>query len=359
MPGLDLSWPGFAVFRHKDEFTTEGRSMPIAVTGSIATDHLMYFPGEFRSQLASSPATTTDNRHFSLSYIVDDLVVRRGGVGANIAYGLAQMGLTPILAGAVGKDFDDSFRPYLENAGVNCQHVYLSPTAHTARFVCTTDEQMNQISSFYAGAVAESVDIDLLDISKRVEGLDMVVVGSNDPQAMMKHAGQCRHKGIDYLLDPGQQVGQLEPDELARLVTGAKYLFVNEYERELLQSATGLTDEELLQRVRVLVTTKGKDGVDLEGREIDRISVPIAREIRVYDPTGVGDGFTAGFVAGLAWGVSLRRAAEFGSLLATLVLESVGTQEYVVEPVSFVQRLDESYGPACAAEASSRLLPEE
>ncbi|QSB06427.1 carbohydrate kinase family protein [Natronoglycomyces albus] len=332
--------------------------MTIAVTGSIATDHLMYFPGQFRSQLATSRATSSSTDHFSLSYVVDDLVVRRGGVGANIAYGLAQLGLEPILAGAVGKDFDDSFRPYLESSGVDCRHVYISPTAHTARYVCTTDVDMNQISSFYTGATAEAIDIDLLDISKRVGGLDLVVIASNDASAMLKYADQCRHKGIDYVVDIGSQVSQLDDEQVSRLITGATYLFVNEHERALLQSKTGLDLEGLMQRVRVLVTTRGKDGVEMQGRGIDRVTVPIAREIRVYDPTGVGNGFTAGFIAGLSWGVSLRRAAEFGSLLATLVLESVGTQEYAVEPVSFVRRLDESYGPACAAEASARLTPE-
>src|SRR4029450_12424345 len=163
--------------------------MRIAVTGSIATDHLMHFPGRFSEQLIA------DQLHkVSLSFLVDDLVVRRGGVAANIAFGMGQLGLRPALVGAVGPDFDD-YGGWLERHGVDCDSVHISEVAHTARFVCTTDEDMCQIASFYAGAMSEARNIELAPVAERVGGLDLVLVSANDPAAMMRHSEGCGSRG--------------------------------------------------------------------------------------------------------------------------------------------------------------------
>lgn len=318
--------------------------MKIAVTGSIATDHLMHFPGRFAEQLLA------DQLHkVSLSFLVDDLVVRRGGIAANIAFGMAQLGLRPTLVGAVGTDFGD-FRAWLERHQVDCESVHVSEVSHTARFVCTTDEDMCQIASFYAGAMAEARTIELAPVADRLGGLDLVIVSPNDPVAMIRHTQECRDRGYPFVADPSQQLARMPGEDVRQLIDGATYLLTNDYEKELLESKTGLSDAEVLDRVGIRVTTLGKDGVKITGNGIEPIQVPIAREIEAYDPTGVGDGFRAGFFAARSWGLGLERSAQVGSLLATLVLETVGTQEYEVRPDVFAKRLEESYGFAAADE---------
>jgi len=323
--------------------------MKIAVTGSIATDHLMHFPGRFAEQLLP------DQLHkVSLSFLVDDLVVRRGGIAANIAFGMAGLGLRPVLVGAVGADFAD-YRAWLERHGVDCGSVYVSEVAHTARFVCTTDEDMCQVASFYAGAMAEARNIELAPVADRLGGLDLVMVSPNDPVAMQRHTQECRQFGYPFVADPSQQLARMSGEEIRGLIDGAAYLFTNEYEKDLLESKTGLSDEDVLDRVGIRVTTLGKDGVAITGRDIDPIRVPVAREIHAYDPTGVGDGFRAGFFAARSWGLPLERCAQVGALLATLVLETVGTQEYTITPGEFVKRLGESFGDDAADEVVAHL----
>nr|WP_221376203.1 carbohydrate kinase family protein [Actinoplanes polyasparticus] len=318
--------------------------MKIAVTGSIATDHLMHFPGRFTDQLIA------DQLHkVSLSFLVDDLVVRRGGVAPNIAFGMGKLGLRPILVGAVGADFAD-YRSWLERHGVDCDSVHISEVAHTARFVCTTDDDLNQIASFYAGAMSEARNIELSPVSERAGGLDLVLIAANDPAAMVRHSQECRARGYKFAADPSQQLARMDGSDVLTLISGAEYLFTNEYERSLLETKAGLTGDEVLEQVRIRVTTLGKDGVEITGRDIDRIHVPVARDVIPQDPTGVGDGFRGGFFAAISWGLGLERAAQVGSLLAALVLESAGGQEYEVRGEDFAKRFADSYGDAAAAE---------
>jgi len=324
--------------------------MKIAVTGSIATDHLMHFPGQFSEQLLA------DQLHnVSLSFLVDDLVVRRGGIGANIAFGMAQLGLRPALVGAVGGDFYLDYRSWLDRHGVDCESVHVSDVAHTARFVCTTDVDMCQIASFYAGAMSEARNIELLPVAHRLGGLDLVIISPNDPLGMVRHTAECRERGYAFAADPSQQLARMSGEDIRTLVDGAAYLITNAYEKQLLESKTGFSDADVLDRVGIRLTTLGRDGVRITGREIDPIHVPVAQEIRAYDPTGVGDGFRAGFFAARSWGLPLERAAQVGSLLATLVLETVGTQEYEVRPDIFLKRLAESYGDECSADVRTFL----
>ena len=318
--------------------------MKIAVTGSIATDHLMHFPGRFADQLIA------DQLHkVSLSFLVDDLVVRRGGVASNIAYGMGKLGLRPILVGAVGTDFAD-YRSWLERHGVDCDSVHVSEVAHTARFVCTTDDDLNQIASFYAGAMAEARNIELAPVSVRSGGLDLVLISANDPAAMIRHSQECRARGFRFAADPSQQLARMAGGDILTLIRGAEYLLTNEYERSLLEAKAGLTGDQVLEEVRVRVTTLGKDGVEITGRDIEPIRVPVARDVIGEDPTGVGDGFRAGFFAAVSWGLGLERAAQVGCLVAGLVLETVGPQEYDVRPEDFVKRFADSYGDPAAAE---------
>lgn len=318
--------------------------MKIAVTGSIATDHLMHFPGRFATQLLPDQLDKV-----SLSFLVDELVVRRGGVAANIAFGMGQLGLSPVLVGAVGADFAD-YRSWLERHNVDCQSVYISELAHTARFVCTTDEDMCQIASFYAGAMSEARNIELAPVAERLGGLDLVLVSANDPEAMVRHTTECRERGLGFAADPSQQLARMSGEQTRELIDGAEYLLTNDYEKNLLESKTGYSAEDVLDRVKVRVTTLGSDGVEIAGRGLETLRVPCARELAKHDPTGVGDGFRAGFFAGLSWGLSLERSAQVGCLVATYVIETIGTQEYVIKSDEFAKRLAEAYGDDAAAE---------
>src|SRR5437763_3273156 len=290
--------------------------MKIAVTGSIATDNLMHFPGRFAEQLLP------DQVHkVSLSFLVDDLVVRRGGIAANIAFGMGQLGLRPILVGAVGADFAD-YRAWLERHGVDCESVHVSDVAHTARFVCTTDNDNCQVASFYAGAMAEARNIELVPVADRLAGLDLVIISPNDPVAMLRHTEESRDRGYPFAADPSQQLARMSGEEVRQLIDGAAYLLTNDYEKELLESKTGLSDAAVLDRVGVRITTLGKDGVSITGRDIEPIRVPVAREVHAYDPTGVGDGFRPGFFAGRSWRLDVAARAQAGTLGATVVVEA-------------------------------------
>jgi adenosine kinase len=316
----------------------------IAVTGSIATDHLMFFPGRFADQLMP------DQLHrVSLSFLVDRLELRRGGIAANICFGMAALGLRPALVGAVGSDFDD-YRSWLERHGVDTASVHVSTLHHTARFLCTTDADQNQIASFYAGAMSEARLIELLPVAKRLGGLDLVVISPNDPDAMLRHTDECRERGYPFVADPSQQLARMEGPEIRRLVDGAALLFTNDYEKALTEQKTGWSDAEVLGRVGTRVTTLGPAGAVVEREGESPIRVAAVPEVERADPTGVGDAFRSGFLAGLAWGVGLERCAQIGSLLATYVLETVGTQEYQVKPAEFHERFAGVFGEAAASE---------
>jgi adenosine kinase len=318
--------------------------MKIVVTGSIASDHLMHFPGRFADQFIG------DQLHkVSLSFLVDDLVVRRGGIAPNIAFGMGQLGHPSVLVGAVGPDFAD-YRAWLEQHRVDCASLYYSEVAQTARFVCTTDDDMCQIGSFYAGAMSEARNISLQPVAERIDGIDLVVISPNDPAAMVRHTAECREMGYAFAADPSQQLARMSGDEIRSLIDGAEYLLTNEYEKDLLESKTGYSDAEVLSRVALRVTTLGAEGVRISGRDIEPVNVPAVTALNIADPTGVGDGFRAGFFAARSWGLGLERSAQVGAMLATLVLETVGTQEYAVEPSAFAKRIAESYGDYAADE---------
>ncbi|KIQ61839.1 ribokinase [Kitasatospora griseola] len=323
--------------------------MRIAVAGSIATDHLTTFPGRFSDQLVPEQLHTV-----SLSFLVDTLDIRRGGVGGNITFGMGVLGLRPILVGAAGADFAE-YRSWLDRHGVDTESVHISETRHTARFMCTTDQDHNQIASFYTGAMAEARNIELKPIADRVGGLDLVLISADDPAAMVRHTQECRTRGYAFAADPSQQLARLEGDDIREIVDGAAYLFTNEYEAALIESKTGWSADEILNRVGTRVTTLGPKGVCIQRQGEPDIVVGCAAEERKADPTGVGDGFRAGFLAGLSWGLGLERAAQVGCMIATLVIETVGTQEYELRSGHFLERFEAAYGADAAAEVRTKL----
>lgn len=324
--------------------------MQIAVTGSIATDHLMRFPGRFTQHLVADKLDSV-----SLSFLVDKLDIHRGGVAANICFTLGSMGMSPVLVGAVGDDFAD-YRSWLERHGVDTESVHVSQTQHTSRFLCTTDEDQNQIASFYAGAMSEARDIELKPVADRVGSLALVVVAPNDPTAMVRHTEECRTRGYPFAADPSQQLARMEGDDVRKLVDGASYLFTNKYETEMLLRSTGWSKDDVLGRVGRWVMTHGSDGVWIEAAGEAPVVVPAVPVKEETDPTGVGDAFRGGFLWGLQHELGLERAAQVGCTVAAVVLETIGTQEYVLDPEAFVDRIARVYGDEAAAEVGPRVL---
>ncbi|MFD3686336.1 carbohydrate kinase family protein [Nocardiopsis sp. NPDC058631] len=320
--------------------------MRIAVAGSIATDHLMSFEGRFAEQIIPEQI-----QQLSLSFLIDELDVRRGGVAANICFGLGGFGLNPLLVGAAGADFED-YRAWLDRHGVDTSAVYISELRHTARFICTTDRDQNQIASFYAGAMAEARNIELQAISERVGGLDLVLVGADDPLAMVRHSEECRTRAIPFAADPSQQLARMEGAEVRTLIEGAAFLFGNEYEKALAEQKTGWSDAEVLGRVGTRVTTLGAKGARIDRRDEPSLHVPAAAVDHLVDPTGMGDAFRAGFLAAHSWGLSLERAAQVGNATAVHCLEADGPQEYTMTAASLLERVEKSYGAEVAAEVA-------
>ncbi|WP_441249368.1 carbohydrate kinase family protein [Kitasatospora sp. McL0602] len=323
--------------------------MRIAITGSIATDHLMAFPGRFAEQLMPDQLATV-----SLSFLVDDLEVRRGGVAANIALGLGRLGLAPVLVGAVGPDFG-AYDGWLRQHGVDTASVRVSTERQTARFMCTTDLDRNQIASFYAGAMSEAREIELAPVAARSGGLDLVLVSPNDPAAMVRHTEECRALGRPFAADPGQQIARMDGADLRCLVDGAWVLFTNEYEAALLCKHTDRTREEILDGVGTWITTLGADGIRIErsGEEPLMVAaVPVADPV---EPTGLGDAFRAGFLAATAWGLDMQRAAQLGCALAAVTLRQIGPQGDELDFPVLLAEIRAAYGDQAADELAPHL----
>ncbi|MCB0928179.1 MAG: carbohydrate kinase family protein [Mycolicibacterium insubricum] len=324
--------------------------MTIAVTGSIATDHLMRFPGRFSEQLLAEHL-----QKVSLSFLVDDLVIRRGGVAGNMAYAIGVLGGNAALVGAAGADFAD-YRSWLESVGVDCEEVLISQTAHTARFVCTTDEDMAQIASFYPGAMSQARDISLAKLVDRIGTPELVIIGANDPEAMFAHTQECRTLGLKFAADPSQQLARLSGEEIRALIGGAELLFTNDYEWDLLLSKSGWTEAEVMSQIGLRITTLGEKGVDIVDPDGTVLHVDVVPETAKVDPTGVGDAFRSGFLTGRSAGLSLARSAELGSLVAVLVLETDGTQEWIWNKEAGIERIRGAYGPEAASDIRAALL---
>ncbi len=315
--------------------------MRIAVTGSIATDHLMTFPGKFVDQLMPDKLDKV-----ALSFLVDTLDIRRGGVAANIVFGLGCLGLRPLLVGTAGSDFAE-YRDWLERHGVDTSGVRESAHQHTARFVGTTDIDLNQIASFYPGAMTEDRNIDLGELAGQV---DLVLIGASDPDAMAAFTKQCVANQIPFAADISWQLARMDGEQVRSLVTGAEYLFCNEYEAEMTTHKTGWSAAELTEHVGVQITTLGGHGARVDQAGQPPILVPAVPDVEPREPTGAGDAFRSGFLAAISWGLGLERSAQLGNIVAVHALETTGTQEYLMEPGALRTRFAAAYGDEAAAE---------
>lgn len=323
--------------------------MHIAVTGSIAIEYHMIHPGAFAEHLTADKLDRV-----SLSFLVDKLEVMYGGAAANICYGLGQLALRPVLVGAVGRDFGD-YRSWLERHGVDTKSVHVSPSRHTARFLHTTDDYQNQITAFYPGAISEARKIELSPIAKRIGGLDLVLVAQNDPGAMLHYTDECRTRGYPFVVDLPQQMAWITRDEIRLLVVNAAILFTNEDERDVMLSKVKWSYQSVLDRVGVWVTTLGEKGARIESAAGVSLVVPAVPQKTRVDSTGAGDAFRAGFIGGLACDLSLERSAQLGCMLATIVLDTRGTQGYKLDWSELRDRLGDAYGRNAAADITSRI----
>ncbi len=325
--------------------------MKVAVAGSVGRDHLMTFPGKFTDSLVEGSLAKV-----SLSFLVDNLDIHRGGCAANIAFGMGALGLNPVLVAAVGKDWAD-YNDWLNRHGVNTDHVRISKELYTATFIVTTDEELNQIASFFPGAMSEARELDIEAIALHEGGIDLFLIGPDDPEAMIRHSHTARRLGIPMAADPSQQLARMDGDEVKQLVVGAKYLFLNEYELALMLQKTGWSDAELFDQVEIRVVTLGAKGARIEEHGRPTLTVGAPTEKAKIDPTGVGDSFRSGFLSGLSWGLSHERCAQLGSMVATFCLETKGTQEYLFDREEFMSRFQEAYGTQAAEEVAAHIDP--
>ena len=309
--------------------------MNIVVTGSIAFDYLMSFPGDFLEHIKPDRL-----QKLSLSFLVDDMQKQRGGCAPNIAYTLALLGERPLIMGTAGKDFGP-YRQWLEEQGVDTSAVRMVPEAFTASFFATTDQGQNQIASFYTGAMAYARELSFRDLDRPV---DLTIISPNDPVAMDLYPEECRELGIAYIYDPSQQVVRSTPQSLRNGLVGADMLIVNDYEYELLKERVGMTDAQVQRAVRTaVIVTEGENGARIWTAD-ETLQVPAAPPSRIADPTGVGDAFRAGLIKGLALGLPWSTAGRIGTLAATYVLETEGPQTHHYTLTEFAARYGAVFG---------------
>lgn len=307
----------------------------IVVTGSIAYDYLMRFPGSFREHIVTEAL-----EQVSLSFLVEDMTKHWGGVAANIAFNMAKLGLRPRLMGTVGRDFPD-YRAWLEDVGVDTSTVQQHDDVFTASFFCNTDEENNQIASFYSGAMAKSVNYPLSDMSGNTTP-DLVIISPSDPAAMTNLSNECRERGLRFVYDPSQQIARMDGDTLKHNMQGAYLMVINQYESNMVMKKTGMSMEELRNAVDLLVITHGGDGSEIFTNG-DVIKVPSFQPEQIIDPTGAGDAYRAGFITGLSKGFALELCGAMGALCATYVLEHNGPQSKNYSPAEFVERFRQNY----------------
>jgi len=309
----------------------------VVLTGSIAFDYIMRFPGRFGEHILPNRLDS-----LSLSFLVDTLDKRRGGIAANIAYSMALLGERPRIMATVGEDFEPYGR-FLQGIGVKTAEIKIIPGIHSASFFVTTDAVDAQIASFYTGAMSHAAELKVADLDPRPE---LMLISPNDPRAMVSYASECQQLGIPYFYDPSQQILRLEGTELEQGIAGAEALFVNDYELALILDKTSLTLARIAERTRFTVITRSELGSELITPE-GRVQIPAVRPKGAAEPTGVGDAYRAGFLKGYIHQFPLECCGRMGALAATYCLESLGPQGQEYDLGEFVSRFEQEFGSEC------------
>lgn len=316
-------------------YTSNRCLMRIVVSGSIAYDYLMSFPGRFTDQIISEKLSS-----LSVSFLVEDMVRQRGGTAANIAYSLKLLGGDPIVFGTVGQDFGD-YKAWLDEHCIRTDHIVEIPNKFTASFFVSTDEEQNQIANFYSGAMSDCRDVSLADHG--LTDADVVIISPNDPQAMLNFTSECRELGVPFAYDPSQQTARFSGEDLRRSIPGAAWLMVNDYEMAVIEEKTGWSRETIVQEVGTLVVTEGRAGSRIyhEGQEYH---IPIAPPRKVAEPTGAGDAYRGAYFAAYSAGMPVDVCGRVGALCATYVLEQFGTTNHRFTQEEFALRYEEAFG---------------
>jgi len=307
--------------------------MNIIVTGSIAYDYLMSFPGSFTEHLLPEHL-----QRVSLSFLVDTMDKRRGGCAPNIAYTLALLGERPRLMGTVGQDFDD-YRRWLDEKGIDTSLVKQIDGKFTASFFCNTDNSGNQIASFYTGAMAHAGELSFRDAGE----CDLAIISPNDPAAMVRYAQECRDLAIPYIYDPSQQVARMGGDDLTQGVVGAHIVICNDYEFEIIREKTGMDAAAMLRHAEAVIITRGEKGASIVLRD-RAIEISAVAPDDIVDPTGVGDAFRGGLLKGLAVGAGYEVCGQLGSVAATYALEHMGGSSHAYTWPEFKARYETHFG---------------
>ena len=308
--------------------------MKLIVTGSIAFDYLMQFPGKFTEHILPEHL-----ERVSLSFLVDSMDKRRGGCAPNIAYTLALLGERPYLVATAGQDFKE-YDEWLQAAGVDTSHVYHVPDKFTASFFCSTDTENNQIASFYIGAMANASELSMRTIPQP----GLVIISPNDPGAMVQYAEECRAISVPFIFDPGQQCARLSGDDLRDGIKGARVVICNDYEFELIRQKSGLGEDAIVAAGGTLIITRGEEGCSVYEKS-GRVDVKALTPHRIIDPTGVGDAFRGGLMKGMAAGKSFKECAQLGTVAATYALEHLGGQSHAYTLKEFTERYADTFGP--------------
>lgn len=303
--------------------------MSIVCSGSVAYDYLMKFPGVFKDHILPDHLES-----ISLSFLVDDMIRLQGGIAPNICYSLALLGEKPLLFATVGEDFE-AYRQWLTDHGIDCRFARVIPGKYTASFFANTDRTNAQIAFFYTGAMGNSADIKVAEL--RDEKVDLFIISPSDPEAMIGYAKQCKTLGIPFAFDPSQQIVRMDKTMIREGIEGAKFLFCNEYEFELLKKHAELSEPDITGEVTCVIITLGERGSKIltGGNEY---SVPVFPPITIKDPTGVGDAYRSGFLTGYFKGLDWEICGKMGALASTYVLEQDGTQSHAYTKQEFISR---------------------
>ncbi len=340
--------PSVSIQETQESYSTESHpgqtiktDMNIVITGSVAFDYLMKFPGYFRDHFLPDKLD-----HVSLSFLVEEMTRWRGGCAPNIAYTLALLGERPVIMATVGEDFEE-YRAFLESMGIDTSGMRVVPGVFTASFFCNTDRANAQIASFYPGAMGYSGQLSFAELPSRP---DLALISPTDPAAMTQYAAECRNLGIPYVYDPSQQLARLSADDVRQGIEGALALFVNDYEAGLIERATGLTPADIQKYVKFLVITCGELGANVYA-DGQRFDIPIVPPVCIEDPTGVGDAFRGGFLTGYAHGWGWELCGRMGALAATYCLEQRGPQSHHYTPAEFIARFRKHFDDSGQLEA--------
>lgn len=314
--------------------------MKVVITGSIAFDYLMSFPGRFAEHLLA------DKLHkVSVSFLVDSLLRLPGGVAPNIAYTNALLGGRPKIMATAGRDFKE-YQLWLEEHGVDTSGILVLEDDYCASFFVNTDEDLNQIASFYTGAMAHA---DRLSFARNAADADLAIISPNDPKAMVAYVAECKSLGLPYIYDPSQQIIRLTGEQLREGLTGCFLLTVNEYELFMIQEKTGLGEEEIQSLAGGVLITKGEYGSQIR---IDQqiYEIPAVPPYEVVEPTGAGDAFRGGLLRGIQLGLRWEVAGRMGALASTYVLENIGPQGHFFTLAEFIERYRQVFGGEDALE---------